>query len=147
MLKTQAGSEGSLGDCISKNSLNDIFNASPTDLTNRTVEYSGHTLRLPSEAELVSLLGTTGGWGVVDPVLGQHFWAADDAPGPRRVGLSDGVTTPVAQGADNADLWHFCVVVTHVSIGALNFATDTDVANEIAASQVDLLTVAPPPRL
>jgi len=139
-----AMSSGSLGDCISKTALNDIFNGSlPTDLTNRTVEYSGYTLRLPSEAELVSLLGTTGGWGVIDHVLGQHFWVADI--GPRRVGLLDGVTVPVAQAANNADLWHFCVVVTHVSIGALDFATNTDVADEIAASQVDLLTVALPP--
>ena len=48
-------------------------------------------------------------------------------------------------GCRYSDLWHFCVVVTHVSIGALDFATNTDVADEIAASQVDLLTVALPP--
>ena len=139
-----AMSSGSLGDCISKNALNDLFNAgSATDLSNRTIDYSGHTLRLPSETELLSLLGSTGGWGVVDPVLGQYFWAADI--GPRRVGLLDGIAVPVAEAADNANLWHFCVVVTHVPIGALDLATNTDVADEIAASQADLLTVALPP--
>jgi len=48
-------------------------------------------------------------------------------------------------GCRYSALWHFCVVVTHVSIGALDFATNNDVADEIAASQVDLLTVALPP--
>jgi len=134
-------SSGGLGDCISKTTLNDIFNeGSPTDLSNRTVEYSGYTIRLPSEDELASLL-STGGWGTVDPILGQHFWAAD--PGPRTVGILSGVSGTVSQGAVNEDLWHFCCEVIYTSLGA-NFATMTDVTDEISASTNDLLTVALP---
>jgi len=137
-------SSGSLGDCITKTALNDIFNGgSPTDLTNRTVEYSGYMIRLPSEAELASLLGSTGGWGTIDPILGQHYWAADIVP--RTVGPLAGASGTVIQGAAIGELHHFCCAVTHTSIGALNFATLTDVADEITASHGDLLTVALPP--
>jgi len=133
---------GSLADCIAKNDLNDIFNGgSPTDLANRTVEYSGYTIFLPSVEELSSLLAT-GGWGTVDPIMGQRFWAADT--GPLTVAIFNGVGGTVTLGAANEDLWHFCVGVLYTSPGA-DFVTMTDVTDEITASNSDLLTFALPP--
>jgi len=119
-----------------------MFNdSSPTDLAHRTTQISNYTIRLPSESELVSLLGT-GGWGIPDPIMGQRFWAAD--PGPRTVLIVAGGSAPIAQAASNADQWHFCCEVTHISPGA-EFASLSDVVDEINASNSDLLSLALPP--
>jgi len=73
--------------------------------------------------------------------MGQHYWAAD--PGPRTVLIVAGGSAPIAQAASNTDQWHFCCEVTHISPGA-EFASLTDVTDEITASNSDLLNVAIP---